>query len=173
MRRAGSGLLGRAMPWTCVKQPAVAPGDAIRRGQRLGQACRARAAVQLEEGGKALPLEAFLRDRRALPLPAQEPMLLLVDPAASQLRVYARGREVKRYEVGFGQAAGPKVERGDLKTPSGMYFTLEKSTGPYGAFYGGYWGRLSYPNAFDAQRGLAKGWLSAPQAKAIDALPQT
>ncbi len=150
-----------------VTRPSVKPGQQVARGAVLGTHGPCAAAPELEglRHGARLPA--------SLPLPAQEPQLLLIHPASRQLRLYARGKEVKRYEVGFGQADGPKRERGDLRTPSGMYFLLEKSRGPFAgpaaAFYGGYWARLNYPNAFDAERGLKAGLIRAEEAAAISA----
>ena len=36
------------------------------------------------------------------------------------------------WDVGRGQGVGPKEERGDLRTPRGMYFVVEHTTGPFG-----------------------------------------
>jgi len=113
----------------------------------------------------------FTSERAKLPVPAEEATLVLVSRAEHQLRLYERGREVLRLEVGFGQAAGAKVERGDNRTPVGMYFVTQKARGkmpgPYGAYYGGHWMRLNYPNAWDARRGVARGWIDERTAARI------
>ena len=74
--------------------------------------------------------------------------------------------------VGFGQVRGVKERLKDLKTPKGMYFVTEKSTGPFtgkfGDFLGGHWLKVNYPNAFDARRGLTQGIISRPEAAAIE-----
>ncbi len=78
---------------------------------------------------------------------------------------------MQRVRIGFGQTPGKKVERGDNKSPRGMYFITNRHRGefggPYGAYYGGHWIKVNYPNRFDAQRGLEQGWLNGDQAAAI------
>jgi L,D-transpeptidase catalytic domain/Peptidase family M23 len=129
----------------------VRSGDMVARGQRLGVAQR----LQLEIPGVDRPC-AFIASRRSLPVPQEEPALVLVHHATYQLRVYARGALVAAYEIGLGQGSGPKEQRGDLKTPMGMYFVIGKSTGPfqgeYADFYGGHWIKVNYPNPYDGDR---------------------
>jgi hypothetical protein len=52
-----------------------------------------------------------------------------------------------------------------------MYFVVEKSrgpfAGPYGAFYGGHWIKVNYPNAYDAAWGRRQGLLAQDVASAI------
>jgi hypothetical protein len=52
-----------------------------------------------------------------------------------------------------------------------MYFVTGKSrgpfSGPYGAYYEGYWLKINYPNSFDAERGKAPGAISFAQQKRI------
>jgi lipoprotein-anchoring transpeptidase ErfK/SrfK len=80
------------------------------------------------------------------------------------MRLYEKGREVARVEVGFGQAEGRKRVRGDNRTPMGMYFVVQKHrgtfSGEYAAYFGGHWLRLNYPNAWDADRGLSEGLIT-------------
>jgi hypothetical protein len=147
-------------------------GELVERGQELGRVgAGGRGGVTLSEGETALSaFEArrFTAARGRLPLPAEEPVLLLISHEANELRMYERGREVLRAEVGFGQVEGRKRVRGDNRTPKGMYFVVEKQRGdfpgPYGAFFGGHWMRLNYPNAWDADWGVAEGLLT-PEAR--------
>lgn len=142
-------------------------GESVTRGQRLGQvAAKARRSVTLHAGKRLSAAEArrFLQSRARLPQPAEEPALLLVSHTDYAMRLYERGREVARVEVGFGQAEGRKRVRGDNRTPMGMYHVVQKHrgtfSGAYAEYYGGHWIRLNYPNAFDADRGLAEGLIT-------------
>ncbi|MCP3102351.1 L,D-transpeptidase family protein [Myxococcus sp. K15C18031901] len=144
----------------------VRAGARVERGQVLGRVGRTgKSSLVLRADRDLSQAEAvrFASERAKLLLPAEEATLVLVSHAHHQLRLYERGRERLRLEVGFGQAPGAKVERGDNRTPVGMYFVTQKARGempgPYGAYYGGHWMRLNYPNAWDARRGVARGWL--------------
>lgn len=99
----------------------------------------------------------FIRSHRKLFVPRKEQTLVLVDQASYRMQLYRRGRLVAGYDVSFGQRKGRKQRRGDLKTPRGMYFVTDKKKGrfggDYGAYYGGHWIKINYPNAFDAERG--------------------
>lgn len=143
------------------------PGDTVKRGQGLGRvAPKGRLSVTLHGGKRLSNTEArsFLQARARLPQPAQEPVLLLVSHTDQAMRLYTRGRELARVEVGFGQAEGRKQVRGDNRTPMGMYHVVQKHrgtfTGPYAEYYGGHWIRLNYPNTWDADRGLAEGLIT-------------
>jgi hypothetical protein len=139
------------------------PGEPVTRGQPLGRV-RARrlftVTLHAEQRLSAAEARRFTQARASLPLPAREPVLLLLSQARHELRLYAHGQEVRRMEVGFGQAEGRKQVRGDNRTPLGMYFVVQKHkgafSGPFAAYYGGHWLRLNYPNAFDADRGLSE-----------------
>jgi hypothetical protein len=112
---------------------------------------------------------AFIRTHRKVPVPQAEPALALVATQARQMRLYLQGKESGPFEVGFGQAAGRKRRQGDLRTPLGMYFVIDKSRGPFpgrwSGFYGGHWIKIGYPNAFDASWGRENGLLTAAQEK--------
>jgi hypothetical protein len=143
------------------------PGEPVTRGQVLGRVgAKGRLAVSLHSGKRLSAAEArsFTGARARLPVPAREPVLLLVSQSGNELRLYEEGREVARAQVGFGQAEGRKRVRGDNRTPMGMYFVVQKHrgsfSGPYGEYYGGHWIRVNYPNAWDADRGLAEGLLT-------------
>ncbi|MFY1831883.1 L,D-transpeptidase family protein [Myxococcus fulvus] len=141
------------------------PGDGVSRGQVLGRVGPG-ASVVLHTDRKLSPAQArrFTRERARLPQPLEEPVLVLISHAKNQLRLYERGVERARVEVGFGQGEGPKQERGDNRTPVGMYFIVQtvrgNITGPYAAYYGGHWLRVNYPNPWDASRGVERGWLT-------------
>lgn len=144
---------------------AVKEGDRVTRGQRLGTGKR------LDAGADDGPVAALVTGREALVVPRAEPSLVVVDVAGHQAARFERGVEVAQWEVGQGQVTGAKEWRGDLKTPHGLYFVVQKSTGPFGGpwglYYGGVWVKVNYPNAFDAQRGVDAGVVSEAQAEAI------
>ncbi|WP_074957506.1 L,D-transpeptidase family protein [Myxococcus fulvus] len=141
------------------------PGDGVSRGQVLGRVGAGASGV-LHTDRELSPAEArrFTRERARLPQPLEEPVLVLISHARNELRLYERGVERARVEVGFGQGEGPKQERGDNRTPVGMYFIVQtvrgNITGPYSAYYGGHWLRVNYPNPWDASRGVKRGWLT-------------
>lgn len=116
---------------------------------------------------------AFIKARRALSVPQQEPALVLVDQESYKLRLYRRGRLAAEYDVSFGQARGEKRVEGDNKTPKGMYFVIQKHrgsfAGDYGAYYGGHWIKINYPNKFDAARGRAERLVTPAQEANIAA----
>jgi hypothetical protein len=160
-------LLRVRSEYTGLEDVTLRPGEPVTRGQPLGRVgAKGRLAVTLHAEKRLSPAEArsFTQARARLPLPASEPVLLLVSQARHQLRLYEQGREVSRVEVGFGQAEGRKRVRGDNRTPLGMYFVVQKHrgsfSGPYAEYYGGHWLRLNYPNAWDAERGLAEGLIT-------------
>jgi hypothetical protein len=80
-------------------------------------------------------------------------------------------RHPHSFLLSFGQGQGPKRVQGDNKTPSGMYFVIQKHAGefggPYGAYYGGYWIKINYPNAFDSARARSSNLLTAAQDETI------
>lgn len=114
---------------------------------------------------------AFINSHRATPRPEREPILILVDQATYKMRVVHSGRTEGEYDVSFGQAKGPKRIEGDNKTPAGMYFVTQKHQGsfegPYGAYYGGFWIKVNYPNQFDGSRAQAEGLINKQQANMI------
>ena len=135
----------------------VKAGDVVLRRQKIGEGPLAYRI------GRDLPAELFV--------PQEEEALVLVDQRARRLALYRKGRLVKEVEVGFGQRPGRKRRQGDLKTPRGMYFVVQKSrgpfAGPYGAYYGGHWIKINYPNRYDAEWGVAGRLIDRGQADAI------
>lgn len=113
---------------------------------------------------------SFFTRHRQLFNPLQEPTLILVDTNTYRMRIVHQNK-MQDLEIGIGQAKGNKQFRGDNKTPRGMYFITNKHkgtfTGPAAAYFGGYWMKLNYPNAYDAERGLKAGWISESQASSI------
>lgn len=133
------------------------------------------AGAPLSEGG-SLTLEGvtpprFFRDHPYLFDPHLERVLVVVDVEGHQARRYERGARTHTWEVGRGQAEGEKEVRGDLKTPRGLYFVVDRSTGPFvgdfAGYYGGHWVKVNYPNAFDARRGTTHGLITEAQAESI------
>jgi len=147
--------------------PEVGPGP-VEPAATLGRGKRIEVRATLD--GEAATV-ASLRARGDLPVPQDEAVLLLVDHETYRAALYARGEKQAEFNIGLGQAAGQKRARGDNKTPKGMYFVVQKSQGPfggdYGAYYGGHWIKIGYPNAFDAERGEQEGLITADDAAKI------
>jgi hypothetical protein len=147
-----------------AKGVAVADGARVSRGEVL-----ATGGLVLLDG---LPPERFFAAHPFLYDPRAEPVLVVVDVEAHEARRYEKGQRTHTWEVGRGQAEGVKEVRGDLKTPRGLYFVTDKSTGPFGgdfaAYYGGHWVKVNYPNAFDAARGVREGVVSEGLRSTID-----
>ena len=75
--------------------------------------------------------------------------------------------------MSFGQDKGQKLVEGNNKTPKGMYVVIQKHRGnlggTYGAYYGGHWIKINYPNKYDADRGASQQMISRQQQAAITA----
>jgi hypothetical protein len=142
-------------------------GAELRRGQTLGRATRLQLRLPDSEESPA----DFISLRTTLPIPAEEPVLALISHDDYELRLYERGVERGRYAVSFGQAQGVKEQRGDNRSPKGMYFVVARSQGPFsgpvGEYYGGHWTKINYPNPWDARRGRERGWISPAQEQGI------
>lgn len=156
--------------------PDYALGTAIRIGTLLGQRAKDDIAFTLSSEFPAVTslsesdVRTFLNRHQSLFNPLQEQYLILIDTTAYRMRIVRNG-QTQDLEIGIGQAKGKKEFRGDNKTPRGMYFVTHKHqgefSGPAAAYFGGFWIKLNYPNAFDAERGLAKAWVTEAQAKQI------
>ncbi len=113
----------------------------------------------------------FIRARRKLFVPQDEEVLLIVDHDSDRMRRIEGGEVVETVEVGFGQAEGRKRIQGDLRTPKGMYFVVQRTRGEiggrWGPYYGGHWIKVNYPNAHDAAWGRGEGLITAEQEAAI------
>jgi hypothetical protein len=124
-------------------------------------------------GKHYLDPSAFIRARRKLPDPAAERQLVLIDQQRFRMQVRIGGRARRELEIGLGQAAGQKRREGDLRTPKGIYFVVDKQKGkfdgPYADYFGGYWIKVNYPGAADAAWGLEGGVIDAATAATITA----
>jgi murein DD-endopeptidase MepM/ murein hydrolase activator NlpD len=113
----------------------------------------------------------FIAAHRSLEVPQRESVLLVIDSDSGTMRLARKGQGDGEFQVGFGQAFGPKRARDDLKTPRGMYFVVHKTRGPfegpYAEYYGGHWIAINYPNPWDAARGRASGLILEVQEAEI------
>jgi hypothetical protein len=149
----------------------VRAGAVVARGQRLG---RGPSRVEiLHASGDAEDAAAFIAARRRLPVPQAEQRVLLIDSGLGRARLYERGVRAGEWSAGLGQIVGCKEERDDGRSPCGMYFVTNASTGPFSGpgpeYFGGHWLGLNYPNPWDAERGLAAGLITADERDRIAA----
>lgn len=159
--------------------PTVKVGSRLSRGASLGAGA---GRLGLYVDGSPVNAEPWIRSVPMLPDPHAEPVVVLISQARYAMRIWRRGpgsaaggseppSKIGDFAVSFGQAEGPKVRQGDNKTPRGMYFVVAKSTGPFegevGAFYGGHWIKLNYPNPWDAVRGVDSGLITPERAASI------
>ncbi len=114
---------------------------------------------------------SFIRSHRKIFVPQAEPVLLTIEQSSYKMRLYRKGVYQKEYDVSFGQGSGPKQRQGDNRTPVGMYFVIQKHRGkfdgPYGAYYGGHWIKINYPNRFDGARGRSERIVDAAEQTSI------
>ncbi|MBN1962185.1 MAG: peptidoglycan DD-metalloendopeptidase family protein, partial [Deltaproteobacteria bacterium] len=117
------------------------------------------------------PPSEFIKAHRQLFIPQNEATLLLVDHDCYRMQLYQHGKFNKEYPISFGQGQGRKRQRGDNKTPMGMYFVILKNrgffAGDYGAYYGGHWIKINYPNTYDAKWGVENGLITNEQQAKI------
>lgn len=146
----------------------VKEGEPVTRGQRLGRG--AKVSVRVDDR----PAADFVVGRAHLVVPPREPVLVVVDVDGHRAVRFEAGLATHEWDVGHGQAEGVKEARGDLRTPRGLYFVVDRTTGPFGGawadYFGEAWVKVNYPNAFDAARGLDGGVISAGVADAITAV---
>ena len=94
---------------------------------------------------------------------------MLIDQQRFRMQVRVDGRVRRDVEIGLGQAAGQKRREGDLRTPKGIYFVVDKLKGkfdgPSAEYFGGYWIKINYPGAADAAWGLRGGMIDAATAR--------
>lgn len=108
---------------------------------------------------------------------ANETVVLVAWKSRYRLGLYEKGKLVKSYVIGLGQApVGHKQRQGDNRTPEGEYRIIQKSRGPFAGPYAQYlgvaWLRINYPNEADAINGFNKGLISKGQKDAIIAAHQ-
>jgi murein DD-endopeptidase MepM/ murein hydrolase activator NlpD len=101
----------------------------------------------------------FLNNHRTLMVPCLEKSLLIAIKRKYKLYHIKSGTIYKEYNIALSQdPSGPKKRQGDLKMPEGEYYICEKQQGPFYGAYAEYLGpcllRISYPNRYDARRGL-------------------
>lgn len=153
---------------SCARGPgtlASLPGPA-RPAEREGPSGTTIALYDPALFGPERPLAQLIEDHR---LPLGEGKLknatLLVNKAQRRLELWVRRRMVKAYRIQLGlNAHGPKMLRGDRRTPEGRYVICDHRPS---TFYLGLW--LAYPNAADARRGLGSKLIGAEEYRAIAA----
>jgi murein L,D-transpeptidase YafK len=88
--------------------------------------------------------------------PASPPYLIAVDKSRQQLSFFERHSPLKLSRMFFsttGQAVGDKIVEGDLKTPEGVYFVVQRiGSGLDFLKYGNEAYTLNYPNPVDRLR---------------------
>lgn len=107
-------------------------------------------------------LEAVLGPGATLPLVRGG---LVIRKAKRTLELYDGERLVKSWPAAFGRSpgAGPKLRKGDGRTPEGRYFVCTRNPrSRFHLFLG-----LSYPNETDSAAGERDGIIGADEAKAI------
>lgn len=154
-------------------------GENIRRGQFLGSSSQAinekRVTLHVRAPSSGVVedvnLASFVEQRQQLFDPQLESNLILVDQDSYRMRIIKDGKTIADLDISLGQAKDQKQIQGDNKTPKGMYFVTQKYRGTfpgkYGAYYGGHWIKINYPNVYDAERGMEENLLSNAQLQQI------
>ncbi len=152
----------------------VEVGQRVNSGQVLGRWSRAamRNHKVISRVVADMPSALHIGSKREVLLdPLTEPTLLLVDQNYYRMAIVRFGVLEQVIDLAFGQGRGKKLRRGDLRTPKGMYFVVQKHrgafSGDYADYYGGHWLKINYPNRFDAERGVATGLLDRGTARGI------
>ena len=84
-------------------------------------------------------------------LPPPEPVKIVVKKGQRRLFLYQQGELLKTYPVDLGtNPKGPKICQGDMKTPEGEYFIVQKKDRGQTKFYQAF--LLNYPNEADKIR---------------------
>jgi lipoprotein-anchoring transpeptidase ErfK/SrfK len=98
---------------------------------------------------------------KATPLPAPEAVKIVIKKNERKLLLYEKGELRKMFPVDLGKnPSGPKIYQGDMRTPEGEYFIVEKRDIGQTKFYLAL--VLNYPNDRDRQRydwAVKKGYL--------------
>lgn len=101
-------------------------------------------------------------DAAGLPWPPPE-LTIRVEKAARRLTVHSGDRALVTWPVALGGPNADKVRQGDRATPEGTFRVVTRNDrSQFHLFLG-----LSYPNAEDADRGVADGTITATQAARI------
>jgi lipoprotein-anchoring transpeptidase ErfK/SrfK len=89
-------------------------------------------------------------------------LTILVNKTNHTLSLYQNQTWLKSYHTEFGDSGmADKLVSGDHKTPEGTFYIAQKQVlSPADPYLGTRWMRLSYPNAEDANRGIAEGLIS-------------
>ena len=129
------------------------------------RACQSSAVAQTDK--RQLATDPLLPDSLA-----SIDTLLVAHKGQYRMHLYAKGKLLKTYVIGLGQAPlGHKQQQGDNRTPEGTYKIIQKSRGPFEGEYAHYlgvaWMRLNYPNNADAIAGFSKGLITEKQKNAI------
>ncbi|HLP10752.1 MAG TPA: L,D-transpeptidase family protein [Flavobacteriales bacterium] len=114
---------------------------------------------------------SFIKNHRNILLPFQKSKLVMVVKNKFKCYLFEKGKLKKTYEIALSQEpVGAKEKQGDLKVPEGEYSICEKTKGPFStttnwanAYLGTRWLCLTYPNTFDAARGLEKNEITKDQ----------
>lgn len=110
-----------------------------------------------------LALAVPLRADPPLPSPVEAPRIV-VSKARRELLLFSGETLLRTYRVGLGfNPVPPKMRQGDGATPEGRYFVCRKNPRSQFLLSLG----LSYPNAADADRGLAAGLVARGQHRRI------
>jgi len=109
------------------------------------------------------PPTEFIKQHRQLSTPINMPQLVIAIKSSYKLILLEYGQLSQYYEIALSQnPKGHKVKHGDLRLPEGAYRLCQKTKGPFtgsaiSAYFGPAWIRISYPNNYDAAKGLADG----------------
>lgn len=87
---------------------------------------------------------------------------MVIDTKQRTLTVYAGDTVLRTFPVSLASGGVGKVKRGDLKNPRGTYRLMRGRASKYHRFL-----PVSFPNAEDADRGLAAGLITPAQAAEI------
>lgn len=106
-----------------------------------------------------IPIQSPLKGEA--PLPAPEAVKIVIKKNERRLLLYQKGELLKMFPVDLGKnPSGPKVYQGDMRTPEGDYFIVEKKDIGQTKFYLAL--VLNYPNEADRLRydwAVKKGYL--------------
>ncbi len=120
-------------------------------------------ALRTDKLARAAQRRQALLERLGLRV-APRRVAILVRKAERRLVLSGDGRQLLTCRVGLGsRPVGPKLRRGDGRTPEGEYRVVTRNpNSQFHLFLG-----LDYPNAQDAERGLAARLISRAQHRAL------